>query len=111
VAKEPSDVIGEVARYLGHEGSIRVRGDAGDLDGACGEVDDEEDVVSHEAARRPRLDGEEVGGGDRVGVPSQECPPGRRRLWGRRDAWGPQDLGDRVPRIVGPGRDYVLCGP
>src|SRR5262249_32185223 len=43
-SREPVNVVSQVARDLRHEQCVRV------LDVACGEVDDEEDVVSHEAA-------------------------------------------------------------
>src|SRR5262245_15442527 len=46
---------------------LRVRRDPGDLDGVCGEVDDEEDVMGDKPARRPDFDGGEVGRGDRAG--------------------------------------------
>ena len=40
---------GEVARHLCHERRVRMGCDAGDVNGASGVVDDEQDVVGDEA--------------------------------------------------------------
>jgi hypothetical protein len=74
-AQEPVDVFGQVARDLRHELRVRVRCDASDLDGTRGKVDGEEDVVRHEPARRPDLDGEEVGGSDHSSMGLEEGAP------------------------------------
>ena len=81
--KEPVDLIGEVARDLGHEARVRVRGDAGDLDPTCRVLDGEQHVVRYEPAPRPHVDREEVHAADRIGVRLQEGPPARRpvRAW------------------------------
>jgi len=94
VFEKPSEDIDEVPRRLRHPRITGVVNDAGDLDASGLEVDDEQDVIADEADEGEHLDGEEVGGGDDVGVGLQERAPGRGAFGVRRDALVTQGLGD-----------------
>ena len=75
VAKETVLAVDEVSGDLRHEGGIRVRRDAGDLDAARRQLDDEEHVVCHEPLCRPDFDGEEIGRAEDVPVCAEEVAP------------------------------------
>jgi len=80
VAEEAVGGVREIARHLCHERRIGVGCDPCDVHSARGVVDHEQDVVSHEAACGPDLGGEEVSGGDHIGVRPEERAPRRRPL-------------------------------
>jgi len=70
----PLEEVGEaeVAGLLGDPGAGWIRCTAGDMDAACCEFDEEEDVV---AAQAERLDGEEVAGDDAGRLLAEELLP------------------------------------
>nr|WP_275942121.1 hypothetical protein [Haliangium ochraceum] len=74
---EEKAVVGveEVPGDLQHRGTVRLAHDAGDLDAARVEFDDEEDVEADEADGRKRLDRREVAGGHGLPVGAQEGLP------------------------------------
>jgi hypothetical protein len=78
--EEPEAAVGvvevheQVAGELGEPGAGRVGGDAEDVHPAAGVLDDEQRV---EPVRGDRVEVEQVAGGDRVGVRSEELRPGR----------------------------------
>jgi hypothetical protein len=76
-----AEVHQEVAGLLGDPGAGGVGGDPGDVHAATVVLDHEEDV---EAAQEHRVDVDEVGREDRVGLRGQELSPGRPGPSGRR---------------------------
>ncbi len=66
VAQEAINAVREVARDLRHELAVRMRRDARNVNGSRSVMDHEQYVVSDQAALRPHIDGEEVGGCDDV---------------------------------------------
>ena len=66
------DFGGEVAGNLGHPWTVRVGGDAEDVDDAALHLDDEEHVVT---AEQHRVDMEEVGSHDALGLGGEELSP------------------------------------
>jgi len=89
--------IGDVATHLAHPRSVGLRRDAGDLDSARRQVDDEEHGKPRQAATGPDVDGEEVCGGEDGPVRLQEFCPGRLLHTFRRgvQAVCAEDVGDR----------------
>ena len=76
---------------LGHPLAGRIAGDAGEMDLAAGDLDEEEDVETLEPSR---LDREEVAGQHLGGLLADELPPGGLAAAGsRRDALAAQDPG------------------
>ena len=67
--------IRDVAAHLAHPGGVGLRGDAGDLDSARRQLDEEEHGKSRQAVRGPDVDGEKVRGGEDVPVGLQELRP------------------------------------
>ena len=78
--QEPLKGIRELPRTLLHEGSGRVRGDAGDLDLPSGKLHDHEHVVRHQAMPRGDFYGEEVGRGKHLPMKLQKLRPAHTRL-------------------------------
>jgi hypothetical protein len=79
--QEPDPAVGahrEVPGGLCRPGAGRVRGDAGEMDAAPVELDEEQHVV---ATQHDGVDGEEVAGDDPGRLGTQECRP-RFRLPG-----------------------------
>ena len=72
--------IGGVAHELGDPLPIRGGADARARDAARGQLDENEDREPGQAAGRPDLDREEVGGSKDVPVRGEKLPPGRARL-------------------------------
>ena len=68
--------VGEVTRDLLHPRAVRLVHDAGDLHTSCCEVDDEQQVVSHQTSPSDSLDGEEVHGSDGTPMCTQKGTPG-----------------------------------
>ena len=60
--------IGGVPHELGDPGASWLGADAGDLDATAGQLNQHQHREAGQAARRPDLDGEEVGGGEDVPV-------------------------------------------
>ena len=87
-----------VSRDLRHPGLVRVGRHARDMDPAGRHMHEEEDVVRHEAARRPHLSGEEIRRGEHVPVGTNELGPrsGLLALRCRRDSVAFQDVADRL---------------
>ena len=76
--------VGRVSHELGDPGTVGLGADAGDLDAAAGQVNQDQDREAGQAAWRPDLDGEEVGGGEDVPVGRQKLTPGPALLAFRR---------------------------
>ncbi len=93
-AKETVHVVGEVASNLRHKRRVWVVCDARDVDGASCVMNDEQDVVRHQATCGPDLGGQKVGARDHVGVRLEKGPSGGRTLRCRSDAVVLQRLGD-----------------
>src|SRR5262249_30249311 len=82
---------GQAPSLLGHPLASRVGGDAGEVDLAAGDLDEEEDVKTLEPCR---LDREEVAGQHLGGVLADELSPGGMAAAGSRwDALAAQDPG------------------
>ena len=75
VSKKTVHGISEVASDLHHECCIGIRSDPGDLDPACGQLDEEQDVVGIQAAWSPHFNREEVCGRKHVPVGAKEVTP------------------------------------
>ena len=68
--------VGRVSQELGDPGTVGLGADTGDLDAPAGQMNQDQDREAGQAAWRPDLDGEEVGGGEDVPVGHQKLPPG-----------------------------------
>lgn len=87
------ELPGQVASLLDHPVAGGVGGDAGEVDPAGADLDEEEDV---QAAEPDRVDDEEVGGEQVAGMLADELRPGPvTSLRSRRDTVPAQDSQDR----------------
>jgi len=97
VFQEAACRVREVTSDLRHPCPVGTVRDAGDVNVASFQIDDEEHEVANKPADRPHLNAEEVGRCDRAPVSPQERAP-RKRLAsarGRLDPVVPQDALDR----------------
>ena len=102
VAQEALTGVGEVSRDLCHECCIGVRGHTRDLDESARVMDHEQDVVRHEPACGPNIDGKEVGSRNHTGVRLEEGAPRSRTLRARGNSAVLQRLAYRGLRDVVP---------
>ena len=72
--------IGGVPHELGDPRPVGLGADARDLTAAAGQVTQDQHGEAGQAAWRPDLDREAVGGGEHVPVGRETLPPGRARL-------------------------------
>ena len=72
--------IGGVPHELGDPRPVGLGADARDLNAAAGQVHQDQHGDAGQAAWRPALDREAVGGGEHVPVGREKLPPGRARL-------------------------------
>ena len=72
--------IGGVPHELGAPRPVGLGADARDLNAAAGQVHQAQHGEAGQAAWRPALDREAVGGGEHVPVGRETLPPGRARL-------------------------------
>lgn len=84
VAQEAVHIVDEVSADLHHPRASGVTGDAGNLDPARAQLDDEQHLVADETKEGEHFDGEEVGGGKGLPVGLEEGLP--RRLPSRSGA-------------------------
>ena len=80
VSQESVLGIGGVPHELGDPRPVGLGADARDLTAAAGQVNQDQHGEAGQAAWRPDLDREEVGGGEHVPVGREKLPPGRARL-------------------------------
>src|SRR5215831_6066768 len=69
------DAISEVAGDLLHPFAVRLAHDAGDIDSACRDIDDEEDVVADQPSEREHFHAEDVHRSDHAEMRLQKRPP------------------------------------
>ena len=98
---------GQVAGLLDDPLGGRVEGAAGEVDAAAAELDEEEDG---EPGQPDRVDGEEVGGQDLVGMLANELAPGALAAAGSgREALATEDLADgEVRAAVAEAKEFAL---
>src|SRR5207245_2830238 len=98
-----------VAGHLDHPRLIGMRRHASHMDFPARQMNKEEDVISHQASRRPHLGSEEVGGHEDVHVRADELLPYRGRLafWRWRDTMALENIPHRLvtDRIAQVGED------
>ena len=80
VSQESVLGIGGVPHELGDPRPVGLGADARNLNAAAGQVNQDQHGEAGQAAWRPDLDGEEVGGGEHVPVCGEKLPPGRALL-------------------------------
>ena len=100
VEKKPVDAIDEIARDLHHPRGVGVWRGPGEADAPGGQFDGDEHVDGDEAARRPDLDGEEIGRGEGAPMRAQEGAPRHcsSSPRGRLNSVFLEDRGDRAAR-------------
>ena len=100
VSQESVLGIGGVPHELGDPRPVGLGADARDLNAAAGQVNQDQHGDAGQAAWRPDLDREEVGGGEHVPVGREKLPPGRARLafGGGFEAALLAHVGDGAPR-------------
>ena len=77
ILRSRAEDVEQVSGDLLHPRPVGIGFDPGDLDLACGDVDDEEDVVANQACDRQDLYGEEIRCGDHTEVRLDESSPRR----------------------------------
>ena len=104
MSQKPVLDIGGVPHELGDPGAVRGGADTGDLNAARGQLNQDEDREPGQTARRPDLDGEEVGGGEHLPVGRQKLPPGPALLafWRGFQPVRPEHVGNRASRHLMP---------
>lgn len=97
-AKKTFVDIGGVTCDLRHPSIVGVRCDAGNVDRAGGNVDEEEDVISDQPLDRVHLYAQEVGRCQAFPVSFEKRRPSGMpvSLWGGLDAVFSEDVGDRA---------------
>ena len=80
VSQESVLGIGGVPHELGDPRPVGLGADARDLTAETGQVNQDQHGEAGQAAWRPDLDSEEVGGGEHVPVGREKLPPGRALL-------------------------------
>ena len=103
LADAPS-VHGQIAGDLPHPWFVRMGRDAGDVDAAALQVNEEQHIVRDQASKRHNLDCEEVGCHEESEVGPNKFSPGGRTFAHRRWRYTvtPQNIADRLIRDLMP---------
>ena len=75
--EETVESIGEIASDLLHPWAFAFLCDAGNVNLACSEADDEKNVIADDSSEREDLNREEVRGGENIPMTFEEVGPGR----------------------------------